>query len=77
MGWTPCRNYPCFPRKETDIVFLVLGGNIEKPGAISWVSNEPNILNVAVTRAKYAFYIIGNEKVWNKGVFGIIRKVLK
>lgn len=66
-----------FQGKETDIVFLVLGGNIEKPGAISWVSNEPNILNVAVTRAKYAFYIIGNEKVWNKGVFGIIRKVLK
>lgn len=66
-----------FQGKETDIVFLVLGGNIDKPGAITWVCNEPNILNVAVTRAKYAFYIIGNEKVWNKGVFGIIRKILK
>lgn len=65
-----------FQGKETDIVFLVLGGNIDKPGAITWVCNEPNILNVAVTRAKYAFYIIGNEKVWNKGVFGLIRKIL-
>jgi hypothetical protein len=66
-----------FQGKETDIVFLVLGGNIDKPGAITWVCNEPNILNVAVTRAKYAFYIIGNEKVWNKGVFGIIKKILR
>lgn len=65
-----------FQGKETDIVFLVLGGNIDKPGAITWVCNEPNILNVAVTRAKYAFYIIGNEKVWNKGVFGLIKKIL-
>lgn len=65
-----------FQGKETDIVFLVLGGNIDKPGAITWVCNEPNILNVAVTRARYAFYIIGNEKVWNKGVFGMIRKIL-
>lgn len=62
-----------FQGKETSSVFLLLGGNISKPGAISWVCEEPNILNVATTRAKNSFYIIGNTQVWNKGVFGLIR----
>jgi len=53
-----------------------LGGNILKPGAIIWVCEEPNILNVAATRAKNSFYIIGNSKVWNKGVFGLLRTLL-
>jgi hypothetical protein len=52
--------------KEADVVILVLGGNPEKPGAKKWASQEPNLLNVAVTRAKRRFYIIGNQGEWSK-----------
>jgi len=65
-----------FQGKEADTVFLILGGNISKPGAIVWVCEEPNILNVATTRAKNSFYIIGNSKIWNKGVFGLLRSLI-
>lgn len=65
-----------FQGKEADTVFLILGGNISKPGAIVWVCEEPNILNVATTRAKNSFYIIGNSKIWNKGVFGLLRTLI-
>jgi superfamily I DNA and/or RNA helicase len=65
-----------FQGKEADSVFLILGGNISKPGAIIWVCEEPNILNVAATRAKDSFYVIGNSKIWNKGVFGLLRTLL-
>lgn len=65
-----------FQGKEAESVILILGGNISKPGAITWVCEEPNILNVASTRAKYSFYIIGNSKIWNKGVFGLIRNLI-
>jgi hypothetical protein len=50
--------------KEAEVIILVLGGNPQKPGAKKWVSQEPNLLNVAATRAKRRFYIIGNEKDW-------------
>jgi superfamily I DNA and/or RNA helicase len=66
-----------FQGKEASGVIMILGGNIKKPGAITWVCEEPNILNVAATRAKENFYIIGNPKVWNKGVFRIIRRTIK
>ena len=66
-----------FQGNETDVVFLILGGNIARPGAISWVCDKPNILNVATTRAINTFYIIGNRKIWNKGVFGLIKGFIK
>lgn len=66
-----------FQGEETDIVFLVLGGNIERPGAIKWVCEEPNILNVATTRAKKAFYIIGNKVIWNSGVFSMVKEFIR
>ncbi len=66
-----------FQGGETAIVFLVLGGNTSRPGAIKWVCEEPNILNVATTRAQKLFYIIGNKSIWNSGVFGLIREFIK
>jgi superfamily I DNA and/or RNA helicase len=66
-----------FQGGETEIVFLVLGGNTLRPGAIDWVCEEPNILNVATTRAQKAFYVIGNKDVWNSGVFGLIKEFIK
>lgn len=66
-----------FQGGETEVVFLVLGGNKARAGAINWVCDEPNILNVATTRAQKAFYIIGNKEIWNSGVFGLIKEFIK
>lgn len=54
-----------FQGKETDVVFLLLGGNTAT-NSKSWVSSKPNILNVAVTRAKKRIYIIGDKNIWEK-----------
>ncbi len=50
--------------KESDVVLLVLGGNPSRPGAKNWASKKPNLLNVAVSRAKRRLYIIGNRSMW-------------
>ena len=55
-----------FQGKETEIVIFILGGNPESIGGIRWASNTPNILNVALTRAKRAIYIIGDFNIWSK-----------
>lgn len=52
--------------KEADVVIMVLGGNPQSPGAKKWASEEPNLLHVAVSRAKQRFYIIGNEREWSQ-----------
>ena len=55
-----------FQGKEAALVFLVLGCDEKSRGAASWAigSNNPNIMNVAVTRAKEEFYIIGDQKLF-------------
>ncbi|MET1532627.1 ATP-binding protein [Burkholderia sola] len=52
--------------KESDVVLLVLGGNPKRPGAKAWASQKPNLLNVAVSRAKRRIYVIGNRRVWKQ-----------
>ena len=52
-------------REAAEVIFL-LGCDISddaKP-AIMWVNN--NIVNVAATRAKYRFYVIGDIEAWKK-----------
>jgi hypothetical protein len=56
-----------FQGKEADVVILVLGSAPGEKGAGSraWAAAKPNILNVAVTRAKSAIYVIGNRADWS------------
>ena len=53
-----------FQGKEAPIVFFVLGADRQSSGAARWAVTEPNIMNVAATRAKEAFYIIGDRKLY-------------
>ena len=57
--------------REDEAVILVLGAPMaEQNGARTWVGKNPNILNVAVTRAKEVIYVVGNKSLWrNVGVF--------
>lgn len=53
-----------FQGKEAPIVFLVLGADKSSSGAAKWAVDEPNMMNVAVTRAKEEFYIIGDKSLY-------------
>ena len=50
--------------KESEIVILVLGGGTD--GARSWAAEKPNLLNVAVSRARSRLFVIGNRSAWCK-----------
>jgi len=53
-----------FQGKEEDNVIMVLGLSEEAPGAAEWASSKPNLLNVAVTRAKKRVYVVGSTDIW-------------
>lgn len=57
--------------REAEAVIFVLGApNPAQTGARRWAGGRPNLLNVAVTRAKEALYVIGNRQLWREaGVF--------
>lgn len=51
-----------FQGKEADQVIFLLGCDKNALSAVRWVNT--NIVNVAVTRAKYRLYVIGDYTVW-------------
>lgn len=55
--------------KEASVVVLVLGGNTQKIGAKAWAASKPNLLNVAVSRAKQRLYVIGERSLWEKQAY--------
>lgn len=52
--------------KEAAVIILVLGGNSENGGARNWAVSQPNLLNVAATRAKRRLYVIGDRSDWKQ-----------
>lgn len=55
-----------FQGKEAKEVIFLLGCDASPRayGAVQWVHS--NIVNVAVTRAKYRLYVIGDQQVWKR-----------
>jgi superfamily I DNA and/or RNA helicase len=55
--------------KEADIVILVLGTGSGQVGSRNWASAKPNLLNVAVTRARRRLIVIGDIADWSRQQF--------
>ena len=66
-----------FQGKEADVVILILGLDARNGGASLFASKRPNLLNVAVTRAKHRCYVVGAIGLWgNAGSFTLARERL-
>jgi hypothetical protein len=60
-----CGTVHTFQGKEAKEVILVLGCDSQSGiGAAHWVGQKPNIINVAVSRAKYRIAVIGDYNLW-------------
>jgi len=67
-----------FQGKEVDTVILVLGADEYRQSAVKWASSQPNILNVAVTRARDRIYVIGDHELWaNRPNFTALSQKIK
>jgi hypothetical protein len=67
-----------FQGKEARGVILLLGApDPSQQGARSWATSNVNLLNVAVSRAKQNFYVVGNRTLWEElGHMKVISKYL-
>lgn len=67
-----------FQGKENQVVIMVLGCSEDNQGGAAWAAEKPNLLNVAITRAKQNIYIIGDTAVWgHRAYFNSIRASLR
>lgn len=71
-----CGTIHTFQGKETEEVIIILGCDKNSTGAVAWASKKPNILNVAVSRAKYRITIIGDKDLWNVPYFNTAYSLL-
>ena len=55
-----------FQGKEANSVILLLGCDKNSKSSAQWAAQQANILNVAATRAKKRFAIIGDLELWGK-----------
>ncbi|MBW8375278.1 MAG: hypothetical protein K0M59_14980 [Stenotrophomonas sp.] len=64
--------------REAQAVIFVLGApQAAQHGARQWAGSSPNLLNVAVTRAKEVIYVIGNRALWSSaGHFAALDQAL-
>lgn len=53
-----------FQGKESDTVILALGCDRNNQGGAIWASSKPNLLNVALTRAKKNVFVVGDSFIW-------------
>lgn len=53
-----------FQGKQAEGVILCLGLDSTKEGAALWAASKPNLLNVALTRAKLRFVAVGDGQIW-------------
>ncbi len=67
-----------FQGKEADAVIFILGADNESEGSVNWVASKPNLLNVALTRARNRIYVIGDYDLWsNKKYFSDLARVIE
>jgi hypothetical protein len=60
-----CGTVHTFQGREADYVIFLLGGDPKKTGVISYFAGRrPNLINVAVTRAKKRLYVVGDKNFW-------------
>jgi len=58
-----------FQGKDADSVILLLGCDENSKTSAQWAAQQANILNVAATRAKKRFVIIGDYNIWGEFEF--------
>lgn len=60
-----CGTVHTFQGREADYVVFLLGGEPTKKGVITYFAGRrPNLINVAVTRAKKRLYVVGDTNFW-------------
>lgn len=70
-----CGTVHTFQGKAANEVIFLLGCDASSKGAVNWVN--VNIVNVAVTRAKYRLYVIGDYNIWKSSrEFQIVKKYI-
>lgn len=66
-----------FQGKQADEVIIVLGCDNKSKGSADWVGEKPNMMNVAISRAKYKVAVIGDQELWrNIGCVAAVQKKL-